>query len=104
MRFLPLEKLINLRDGYRRRIKIDQLDLLLLQEAGQLHIIHSRCPHREHPLDQGDVDDGYIYCPLHGFGFSLADGHHDGGLCQALQIYTPVFEGSDVGIVVDGEP
>ncbi|REJ68642.1 MAG: Rieske (2Fe-2S) protein, partial [Proteobacteria bacterium] len=29
MRFLALDKLINLEDGYRRRFKIDALDLIL---------------------------------------------------------------------------
>jgi nitrite reductase/ring-hydroxylating ferredoxin subunit len=103
MRFLPLDKLINLHDGYRRRIKIDQLDLLLIQEGGQVHIVHSRCPHREHSLEQADIDSGFIFCPLHGFGFSLKDGHHDGGLCESLKVYAPVFEGADVGIVIEAE-
>lgn len=100
MRFQPLEKLINLHDGYRRRFKIDDLDVVLLQHDGQLVIIDSRCPHREHSLEQGDVDSGFIFCPLHGYGFSLLDGHHDGGLCAALRVYPPVFEGADVGIAI----
>ena len=55
MRFLPLEKLINLHDGYRRRFRVDALEVLLLQEAGALHILESRCPHRGHPLDEADI-------------------------------------------------
>ena len=55
MRFLGLEKLINLHDGYRREFKIDQLQLLLIQEQGRLYLLESRCPHREHPLLEAPV-------------------------------------------------
>ncbi len=41
MRFYPLEKLINLHDGYTRQYKIDSLQLLLLQRDGQLHLIEA---------------------------------------------------------------
>ena len=101
MPFLALEKLINLHDGYRRRIKRDALDLLVLQEQGNVHIIQSRCPHQEHPLEQAEVLDGLLICPLHQFGFSLETGEHVGGLCAALRIWHPVFEDNSLGIVVE---
>lgn len=101
MRFQPLEKLINLRDGYRRRVKIDQLDVLILQEHGQVYIIQSRCPHQEHPLEGAEVEGRTIFCPLHHFGFDLNTGGHEGGFCRALQVWQPVFEGAEVGIVVE---
>ena len=51
MRFYPLEKLINLHDGYRRVFRIDHQSLLLLQRGGELYLLESSCPHREHPLE-----------------------------------------------------
>ena len=50
MRFIPLEKLINLEEGYRREFRIDYHRLLLLQYRGDLHLIEAVCPHQEHPL------------------------------------------------------
>ena len=50
MRFQPLEKLINLEDGYMRRFRIDALDVLLVQQEGQVHVFEATCPHRGHPL------------------------------------------------------
>ena len=100
MRFLPLDKLINLHDGYRRRIKIDALDVLLIQEAGEVFVVDSRCPHQEASLEQADLLDGMIYCPMHGFGFSLVNGQHDAGTWQALRVYPAVFEGAEVGITL----
>ena len=51
MRFRPLEKLINLHEGYRREFRIDELALLLAMQDGELYLFESRCPHREHALD-----------------------------------------------------
>ena len=48
MRFYPLEQLINLHDDYSRQFKIDHLQLLLLQRAGELFLIEATCPHRAH--------------------------------------------------------
>ena len=100
MRFIALDKLINLQDGYRRRIKIDALDVLVIQEQGAVHIIESRCPHQEFSLETADVLDNTIYCPLHGYGFALEDGRHDAGSCQSLRVYQPVYEGSEIGIAL----
>lgn len=97
MAFYALDKLINLHDGYRRQIKIDELELLLLQAEGVVYIIQSRCPHRETPLLHGDVEAGIIYCPNHRFGFDLSTGRHIEGICAALKCYPPVYEGNEVG-------
>ena len=36
MRFLPLDKLINVQEGYRKRFKIDSTDLILSKENDQI--------------------------------------------------------------------
>ena len=50
MRFIPLEKLINMHDGYRREFTVDYHKLLLLQFEGERFLVEARCPHLEHPL------------------------------------------------------
>ena len=101
MRFLSLEKLINLHDGYRQTIRIDALEVLMIQEAGQIHIIQSTCPHRGQRLEGGTVEDKVIYCPWHNFGFDLASGAHVGGVCDKLKVYAPIYENNVVGIMTD---
>lgn len=101
MRFVALEKLINLRDGYRRRIKIDQLDVLVIQEQGRLAIIQSQCPHRHSPLTDADIEGHRIFCPVHGYGFDLATGQSSEANCAALKVWPAIYEGNEVGILVD---
>lgn len=103
MRFFSLEKLINLHDGYRRQFRIDDLELLLIQEQGERYLLESRCPHRDHPLLQAKLDDSSIQCPLHGYRFSLQDGavlRCTEEVCRGLRVFTPIYEGNAIGVML----
>lgn len=103
MRYYALEKLINLHDGYRRSIKIDQHNLLLLQVDGERYLIEHRCPHRGHPLAEADIANGRIQCPLHGYQFDLVSGTLERFTeepCRALVTYELVYEAREVGVML----
>lgn len=102
MRFIALEKLINLHDGYRREFRIDYHRLLLLQAGGQLYLLQGTCPHREHPLSEARVGAGSIECPRHRYRFSLSSGeliHFSEEPCKGLQIWPVQYNGADVGVL-----
>ena len=42
-----------------------------MQEDGEVFVVQSRCPHREYPLDRGDISNGVITCPWHNMAFDL---------------------------------
>ena len=103
MRFQPLEKLINLHDGYRRGFKIDSLGLLLIQDGEHRYLLEARCPHRGHPLDSAELEDGCLQCPLHQYRFNLATGEAIATTeehCRPLRIYDLVYEGNEVGLLM----
>jgi len=104
MRFLSLEKLINLHDGYRREFKIDHHRLLLLQTGGEHYVVEAYCPHLEHPLMEARIDNGELLCPLHGYRFSLLSGQVLASTredCRPLRTWPVAYEGADVGVVWD---
>ena len=104
MRFFPLEKLINLHDGYLRQFKIDNLQLLLLQREGELYLIEAHCPHRSHPLDVATIDSGIIQCALHQYQFSIGDGrllHATEEPCRGLRTFGVIYEGNEVGLMLE---
>ena len=104
MRFYALDKLINLHDAYSRQFKIDNVQLLLLQRDGELYLIEGRCPHRGHPLDVATLADGIIQCALHHYQFAIADGrllHATEEPCRALRTFALVYEGNEVGVMLD---
>ena len=104
MRFFPLDKLINLQDGYTRQFKIDHLHLLLIQRENQRYLIEAKCPHREHPLDVASIANGEIECALHGYRFALESGElllATEELCRGLRTFPLIYEGNEVGTLLD---
>lgn len=103
MRFFLLEKLINLHDGYRRAFKIDEHQLLLLQEQGEVYLFDARCPHRGHSLLDATVQNNNLRCPLHGYQFALRDGRvrvAGEEPCRALKRYEVVYRDTDLGLML----
>ncbi len=103
VRFQPLEKLINLHDGYRRLFKFDALGLLLVEQGGQRFLLEARCPHRGHPLDSARVEDGCVQCPLHNYRFDLSTGaviKASEEACRPLRVYDLVYEGNEIGLLM----
>jgi nitrite reductase/ring-hydroxylating ferredoxin subunit len=103
VRFQPLEKLINLHDGYRRGFKIDALGLLLIQHGGQRYLLEAQCPHRGHPLETADIEAGCLQCPLHQYRFDLSSGAVVAATeeaCRPLRVFELVYEGNEVGLLM----
>lgn len=103
MRYYALEKLIDLYDGYRKIFKIDEHNLLLLQEDGKRYLIESRCPHRGQLLAGADISGPTITCPHHGYRFDVRDGRTlqiTEEPCRNLRVYELVDEGREVGVVL----
>lgn len=98
MAFRPLEKLINLHDGYRRVFQHDSRQILLLQEDGEVSIIDRLCPHAGQTLDNASVSAGRVVCPRHQLCFSLQSGEEQHLACRALGVHRVVYEGNRVGI------
>jgi nitrite reductase/ring-hydroxylating ferredoxin subunit len=103
MRFLPLERLINLHDGYRQAFNINGSFIILLQEEGQTYAFSRNCPHQNYQLDYARVTDGVLLCSAHGFAFDLK---RNGALikpagfpCSALVTYDLIYEGDRVGVL-----
>lgn len=72
--FHPLLPERRLRDGLRLVRRIRGRRLLLLHEAGRTWVVEDRCPHRGARLAKGELDDGHLWCPQHGFRYDLESG------------------------------
>jgi nitrite reductase/ring-hydroxylating ferredoxin subunit len=104
VRYQPLEKLINLHDGYRRQFKIDHLQLLLVQEHGELFLIEANCPHSGHALQSATFAHDTVRCALHQYEFSLRDGRLLQATeepCRALRVFNAVYAGNEIGVMLD---
>ena len=101
--FHPLERLINLYDGYRRVFRVGSQQLLLIQEDGRLYLLNDQCPHLGVSLSQASYDQGRLRCRGHGIEFDLATGQPAAAnqRCPALTFYTLSYDGNEVGVEVN---
>lgn len=98
MAYLALEKLINMHDGYRKVVRVQGEEFLLLQESGEAHLIRRACPHAEMPLDGAVVSAGELTCPWHLMRFSLRTGEASHPGCPSLKTLKLAYEGNSLGI------
>jgi len=85
--------------AYSGQLKDKPLGVTLLGESvviarlnGEIRAMHGRCPHKGTALALGDVVDGKIECPYHGWQF---DG---GGKCVRVPAREELTEGMNVSI------
>ena len=99
MAFYPLEKLLNLYDGYRQAFSVAGQSLLLVQENNRRVLIHNRCPHQNAPLTQATIVGEKIRCPHHGIQFDLISGQSDTSACpNGLEFLPLAYDGNTVGV------
>lgn len=98
MPFHRLAQLHELHDGFRRVVRIDRTELLLLQHDGKLHLLDNRCPHQGFPLDRGTLNGARLSCPRHGFAFHLQTGECLQARSCTLTVYTLAYDGNWVGV------
>ena len=72
--FTPVANASDVAEGGMKRIRHDDLDLLLVRQHGQLCALAHSCSHLGGPLSEGTLKEGSVVCPWHGSEFALADG------------------------------
>jgi nitrite reductase/ring-hydroxylating ferredoxin subunit len=90
-----------LHDDYRRVFTVQGQDLLLLQHAGQLHLLENTCPHAAYPLHEGLLAGDTLRCPMHGYLFDLHSGactSYTEGPCRGLYRYELSAEDGWLGV------
>lgn len=83
--------------GTLKRVAVGADEVLIVRFHGQLYGYQPDCPHAYGSLEDGYVDDGGLYCPLHGACFSVGDGSIiSGPVRDGLKRYAVTVEGADV--------
>lgn len=75
---------------FRRRVLGEDI-ILTRDEAGTVHALRNRCPHRFAPLSRGVLDGGTIECAYHGLRFDLGGNclhnpHGDGAIPPGARV------------------
>ena len=72
--FQPVARWDDLVEGRGTAVKIGDVEIALFRQGNQVLAIGNLCPHRMSPLAHGWVENGKVYCPMHGWDFDLRTG------------------------------
>jgi nitrite reductase/ring-hydroxylating ferredoxin subunit/uncharacterized membrane protein len=70
----PVMRESELAEGEPRYAEAHGVGVLVVRDGDGVHALSNRCCHRGGALDEGELDDGCVVCPLHGSVFRLSDG------------------------------
>jgi nitrite reductase/ring-hydroxylating ferredoxin subunit len=87
--FTEVARSADLAEGTMRRVRKDDVDVLLARRQGRVCALAHPCAHMGGPLSEGTLKEGSVVCPWHGSEFALDDGHVINGPATVPQ---PCFE------------
>jgi len=74
---VPVARVIDLRDGEARHIKIGTRDIALFRVNGEFFALSNVCRHAYAPLADGVLQGYEVMCPWHGWRYDVRDGATD---------------------------
>lgn len=72
--FLMVAEAASLPPGKGRTVEVRGVRFALWNLDGEFHALDDACPHRGASLGSGILDQGQVYCPLHGWAFDPRTG------------------------------
>lgn len=103
MPFYALAKTNELEEGFRRAVKLPNVNVLIFFHNDDVHIIEDRCPHMDVPLATGTLTNNTIACRAHGINFDLTTGQADGmwsDTLPCLKRFEAIYRDYTVGIEI----
>ncbi|MGY8631019.1 Rieske (2Fe-2S) protein [Bradyrhizobium sp. 14AA] len=61
------------------RVRVDEIDVLVVWNDGDVTACERACPHEQADLGLGQVMSGRLFCPRHAASFDLRDGQISAG-------------------------
>ena len=72
--FISVADVASLPPGQGRTVHVGGREFALWNLDGEFHCLDDQCPHRGGPLGAGNLENGQVFCPLHGWGFDVRTG------------------------------
>ncbi len=73
-RYVVVADVSSLPPGKGRTVEVGGRRFALWNLDGEFHAIDDACPHRGGPLGAGVLENGSVFCPLHGWEFDIRTG------------------------------
>jgi nitrite reductase/ring-hydroxylating ferredoxin subunit len=73
--FIPVAASSELTEARPLTRKVGGCEIALFRNGDSIIAWEGRCPHRGASLGEGTVEEGVVFCPLHGWRFDLQTGN-----------------------------
>ncbi len=78
--FIKVCKYAELKENTGKQFFINDLEIALFKVDGKIYALSNICPHQKtHLMHEGLIENGIVYCPIHGWSFLLSDGKFPDG-------------------------
>lgn len=74
MSWFGVDQVSSFKDGERRVVDVDGVNVLVTNLAGEFFAVEDMCSHEALALSGGSIENGEIVCPFHGAKFCLKTG------------------------------
>jgi nitrite reductase/ring-hydroxylating ferredoxin subunit len=74
--FVPVARAADVPPGTGTTVMVGARAVALFNLDGEFHALDGVCLHRGGPVGEGDVDDGVVTCPWHGWQYEVATGRN----------------------------
>ncbi len=96
-------KVTELPESEGKRFIVNGEDIAVFKVGEKIHAIGNICPHQHAAaIYTGFIEDGHVYCPIHGWRFDLETGQKDSGN-RGLKIYPVEIKNGHVWVTVENE-
>ena len=93
-----IARLSEITPGTKKLVKINDLDVVLINDWGRFFACENVCPHQGSPMLGGIVKNGIISCPRHGWRYDLTNGSCLDHPEVALNVYAVTVNGEEIQI------
>ena len=102
--FVSVAESISLPPGHGRTVQVKGREFAIYNVDGRFYAIDNTCPHRSGPLGAGWLENGVVFCPLHGWSFDVKTGASLSNPAKAVRSYPArVLAGQvQIGLPADG--
>lgn len=86
----------------KKAVQLDGHRILILRHQGNIHVVENKCGHFGVPLDDGRLEEGNIYCAVHGVGFDLGKGeviNRAQENCSPIRVFPFEIRNGQIGIL-----
>jgi nitrite reductase/ring-hydroxylating ferredoxin subunit len=84
-------------------VQVAGRELALVNLDGAFFAIDNECPHKGAPLGAGLVENGCLYCPLHGWAFEVETGACRSNPEKPVATYPVKMEAGEVWVAFPGK-